>query len=451
MFYRVIWNCYELLMAEWLRPTELRKLQEKRLRAILKHAYENVPLYRKKLDSAAIKPSDINDLNDLSKLPFTTKQEIVSGMPQESIAKGYDLDDCVRMSTSGTTGGPMPVFYDKAFWDYMVALWYFRELRALDLNPWDRVTDIFYHRPQPGEKEEPSVNKSKSRGGTALGPSVSILKRWQRNVYLAYTAEEIISEIVKYQPGIIRGNSSYLKLLAEAVTDRGLKNIRPKALVSWGELLDESSRRFLESSLQCEVYDSYGAYEAGTIAYECRKKEGLHVREDFVVVELIRNGESVGPGEEGEIVVTGLLNYAMPLIRYRVGDIGISGDAQCSCGRGFRLLKSIEGRKVDFLPLPDGRTISPKRIITAIQSTRGVSRYQLVQESTNRFTLELMRKESDPEVSIEDLRSKCLEILGSNIEMEIIVGNRQSVKAKFRPVISKLTVEQEPRWTKPRS
>jgi phenylacetate-CoA ligase len=179
-------------------------------------------------------------------------------------------------------------------------------------------------------------------------------------------------------------------------------------------------------------------------------KEGQHINADLLILEVIRNGERVGPGEKGEIVITCLLNYAMPLIRYRMGDIGIIDDEFCSCGRGLPLLKSVEGRIVDCFTLPNGQKVTPKLIMSTIQDVPGVSRYQVVQESEKKVKIELMRKQSDPEVNIGDLIARCHAILGDDVEIEVFVGNRENLKAKFRPVISKLTVNGETRWIKPR-
>jgi len=142
--------------------------------------------------------------------------------------------------------------------------------------------------------------------------------------------------------------------------------------------------------------------------------------------------------------------YAMPLTRYRVGDVGIFGDGMCSCGRGLPLLKSIEGRIVDCFRLSNGRIVTPKAIMATIQGCPGVSRYQAVQQGANKITIELMKRKNDPEVSVEDLVSRCHGILGNDVEIEVFMGDRKNLKAKFRPVISKLTMSGESRWTKPR-
>ncbi len=455
MIGRVLWHCYELSRNQWLKPVELRKLQEKRLRAIIRHAYEKVQLYHSKLNSVGLKPDDIRTIEDLKKIPFVTKQEVRNGIPSQSIAKGYDLEDCVRASTSGTSGGPMPIFYDKRFLDHSMANWYFRKIMAMGLNPLDKRVSIEYSTPELStvNRERTTMNrgsKPKSRGRIALGPVVSLLRYLRKRIYITDNAEEVLAEIVKFQPKLIDGNTSYLRVIAETIIDKGVREVHPKAIRGDGEVLDEPTRKFLETVFECDVFDEYSTWDFGHGAWECVRRQGYHIDADLLIMESIRDGEPAAPGERGEIVVTGLLNYAMPLIRYKVGDVGIFGEDMCSCGRGLPLLKSVEGRMIDCFRLPNGRIVTPKVIMTAIQGCPGVSRYQAVQEGTNKVTIELMRRKNDPEVSIEELIARCHEILGDDVEIEVFMGDRKNLKAKFRPVISKLTVSGEIRWTKPR-
>jgi len=202
----------------------------------------------------------------------------------------------------------------------------------------------------------------------------------------------VLTEILRFRPKMVCGNPSYLRLIAETMADKGIESLDLKAVRSEGEVLDEFTRRFLESSFKCTVFDEYSTWDFGQGAWECKRREGYHIDADLIILEVVRDNEPVAPGERREIVVTGLLNYAMPLIRYRVGDVGVLKDEMCSCGRGLPLLKSVEGRIVDCIKLPDGRMVPPKLVMSAVQGTPGVSRYQVVQESRNKVTIELMRK-----------------------------------------------------------
>lgn len=455
VLHRVLCYCYELSRNQWLGSVELKQLQEKRLRDITNHAYNNVPLYKEKFDAQGIKPEHIRSLEDVQKLPFTTKQEVRDGIPDRSMARGSDLGDCVRVSTSGTSGGPMAVFYDKRFMDYCMAAWRFRKRLAIGVKPWQKVMVIGYGglmAPKKGQNQsgETARMKRKSQGKESLGPIVHLLRGREKRVTVGSDANEVLTQILEFDPKLIRGTPSYLRLLAEAMADRGIEGLGDKVVRTEGEVTDEETRRYLESSFKCKVFDEYSSWDFGNGAWQCTKREGYHIDADLLMLEVVRGNERVSPGERGEIVVTNLLNYAMPLIRYRVGDVGVLDDKTCSCGRGLPLLKSIEGREADCFTLPGGQLITPRTIMTAIQGTPGVSRYQAVQESMNQVRIELMRKGNEPDVSKDELVARCHNILGEDIEIEISITDRKNLKAKFRPVISKLTVAEEPRWTIPR-
>jgi len=447
MLRRVLWYCYELSRNQWLGPEELRRLQEERLREIISHAYNSVPLYREKFDAQGIKPGDIRTLEDLRKLPFTTKQEVRDGIPHRSIARGFDLRNCIRASTSGTSGGPMPVFYDKRFWDYCQAAWIFRKQWAIGVEPWQKVLVIEFGAPPKRDQDGgrgPAEERRGSRGRESLGPIVRLLRGRRRSMPLFDDANQVLTHMLKFDPKLVRGSPSYLRLLAEAMADRGVDGLADKVVRTEGELTDGETRRYLESSFKCRVFDEYSTWDFGNGAWECTRREGYHIDADMLIMEVMRGGEQASAGERGEIVVTNLLNYAMPLIRYRVGDLGILDDRYCSCGRGLPLLKSIEGRMADCFALPDGQLVSPRTIMTAIQGSPGVSRYQAVQESMSQVRIQLMKRKSEPEVAKEELVARCRRILGEGVEIEVSISERTNFRAKFRPVISKLRVAEEP-------
>jgi len=440
MLQRVAWYCGELWRNQWLGPAELGRLQERRLREIVLHSYSNVPLYKRKFDAQGIKPGDIRSLDDLQKLPFTTKDEVRDGIPDRSIARGLGLEDCIRASTSGTSGPGMPVYYDRRFWDYCIAAWIFRKQWAIGVEPWQKVLIITYEGPKPDHVgiERTAESKGSTRGRVGLGPAVRLLRGRRRTAGITTDADEVLTDMLRFDPKLIRGSPSYLRLLAEAMAERGVGGIAGKVVRTEGELTDHETRRHLESSFNCRVYDEYSSWDCGNGAWECAKREGYHIDADLLLLEVVKGDEQASPGEVGEVVVTNLLNYAMPLIRYRVGDIGILDDRTCSCGRGLPLLESIEGRKADCFTLSDGRVATPRRIMAAIQGTPGVSRYQAVQESVNRVRIDLMMREGDPAVSEEDLVNRCREVLGEDMEVRVRVTDRKSVRAKFRPIVSEL-------------
>ncbi len=447
MLTRLIQYCIELTRNQWLRNKDLRELQDKRLAAIVKHAYENVELYRRKWDEAGVTPRDIRGVDDLVKLPHVTKKEILNEMEKGYFARGYFFEDCLRKTTSGTSGGPMSVYYDERFWDYVVAA-YYRLRMAVGFKPWYKCFRIWG---QPlSLSDGPSDYKRRSHYRNALGFSHFFLKRLQKTVFMEDTADEIVGQILDFKPDVLAGCPSYLRLVAEKLEENG-QRLGIKLILTGGEVLDDFTRRFLEKSFSCNVFDPYWANEIGSISWECEKREGQHINADLLVLETIRAGESVSPGEIGEIVITNLMNYALPLIRYHTGDVGVLGHELCSCGRNLPILKSLEGRDVDCFTLANGQRITPKAIIHAIQGAYGVSRFQAVQQTPNKVTIELMRRGKDPDVSVSELISRCKEILGDDMEIQVTIRDRYMLRSKFRPVISKQTVKGELRWINPRN
>ncbi|MDA4136672.1 MAG: hypothetical protein OK449_06725 [Thaumarchaeota archaeon] len=446
MLSRVLRCCNELWRTQWARPEELRRLQEQRLREVVSHAYNNVPLYREKFDARGVKPGDIRSLDDLGKLPFTTKQEVMGGIPHRSIARGFDLRDCIRASTSGTSGGPMPVYYDKRFWDYCQAAWIFRKQWAIGVEPWRKVMIVEYDAPPkrgPDRSGEKAGQARKSPARESLGPMVRLLRGRRRGVTLFDNADQVLDYTLRFDPKLIRGAPSYLRLLAEAMADRGVEGLAGRVIRTEGELTDDETRRYLESSFKCRVYDEYSSWDFGNGAWQCERREGYHIDADLLIMEVVRGSERAQAGERGEVVVTNLMNYAMPLIRYRVGDIGVLDDRYCSCGRSLPLLKSVEGRRSDCFQLPGGQLITPRTVMNVIQGSPGVSRYQAVQESVGKVRIQLMKREGEPDADKEQLMSRCRSILGESMEIEVSVTDRTNFRAKFRPVISKLPVAKE--------
>ena len=171
-----------------------------------------------------------------------------------------------------------------------------------------------------------------------------------------------------------------LRLLAEAVKKNYIQDINPKVVFGTSELLDPETRKYINSVFDVEMIDHFGCVELNRTAWECSEHAGYHIDVDAVIMEFIENGENVSSGERGEIVYTGLYNYAMPLIRYRIGDIGIPSDESCPCGRGLPLMKLIEGRSDSFMQVPDGRIFSPIIWTLIIRKIPGVGQLKAIQE-----------------------------------------------------------------------
>ena len=193
-------------------------------------------------------------------------------------------------------------------------------------------------------------------------------------VHIAY-------ELRRLRPDVLVGLPGMLNRLTAAELAGALETVRPRFLVVGGEVTTPAMRARLGRTFGAPVYETYGSHECPLIAAECPWSGTLHACEDAVLVEVLRDGRPVEPGEQGEVVVTNLHAYAMPFIRYRIGDLATLAPS-CACGSPFTALGAVQGRMIDYFPLPDGRLLHPYEIVTRLvwRSQGWIRQYQLVQE-----------------------------------------------------------------------
>jgi phenylacetate-CoA ligase len=226
-----------------------------------------------------------------------------------------------------------------------------------------------------------------------------------------FPEEKLISILKQIKPDVLLTFPSVLLSLSRY----DLSGINPRLIFTQGEMVTSHIREVVKKKFNLDLFETYGSVEFGSMAFECNEHFALHIITDNVYIELLdENGESVSSGERGEIVVTGLHKYVMPLIRYRIGDLGVLTDDRCPCGRSWPLLKSIEGRSNDLVVLPSGRKISWLYLQRCfydpvfLENPFCISQYQLVQERVNRIIFKVVKGSSfSPEL---------LERIKNNIE-----------------------------------
>jgi len=235
---------------------------------------------------------------------------------------------------------------------------------------------------------------------------------------------------------MIFGHSHSIYLLALFLRRFGIDDLRPRGIITTSMMLLEPERRLIEEVFGCEVTNRYGCEEVGLIASECEQHRGLHLNADHVLVEFLReDGTAAMPGEEASIVVTDLVNRGMPLIRYRVEDLGVPSHQQCPCGRGLPIMERVTGRQADFLKRPDGSLVAGvslvERTLTAIP---GIEQMQLVQNDLHRVCAKVVSDSYFDDTSEHKLRDELQRVFGAGttIEMERVVGLEQTRAGKYR-------------------
>jgi len=422
---RILYNLRKLRRNSWLSSSKLEEMQNKGLREVVKYAYENVAFYHQAFNRVKIKASDIRSVDDLLKIPTVTKSEVQKNS-KSLIAKGVALDQCTSERTSGSTGVPLAVFAQKNA-SYLLKA---NKLRHYVENGGSLLRDKFV---LIGLRRLPDSRTNVARSLNRLG-----IYRSTR-MCLQDPIEEVLEQLVNFEPDVIKAPASILMLLAAEMEKSG-KKVRPKFVWSNGELVDSRSRRLINSAFEVEMLDGYACVEAGYVAWECSEHAGYHINKDLVVVEFVKDGEHAASGESGEIILTPLWNYAMPLIRYRVGDVGTPSDESCPCGRGMPLMKVIEGRLDDFIVLPSGRIISPIVLLSVFDKMKGIAEFRIIQEKQEELTVRIALKDGDESDVLSKLRGRFADRLRESMKLNIEVVDAVATEReqdKPRCIVSK--------------
>lgn len=366
----------QLQRSQWAEPARLRAIQSEKLCRLIRHTYDNVPYYRELMDQSGIAPTDINNPEDLSNLPITRKSQIVDLGPKQIHAGNLDPDECIDLTTSGSQGMPIDVRFtqdDRSWWK-LLAL---RGWLANGYRPWDAMLVLNDSRFSPHGR----------RWFEALGA----FRQNYVSIYDDLDAQADAAEITR--PQIIRGITSDVLRLAQTLEQRGGPGFAPRMVLTSAELADNATRQKIEAVFGVKPTDFYGSIECGWIAWECPRHTGYHVNADCLIVEIIKDNGPAPLGHPGEVVVTNLHSFAMPFIRYSVGDIGsLTGD-QCDCSRGLPLMRTVEGRMADSIVLPDDNRLSPYQITCTVEQVPGIGRYQVYQPSAGDLVVRVIPNE----------------------------------------------------------
>jgi phenylacetate-CoA ligase len=409
-----------LLRNRHLPPGDLRALQERKLRAVIGHAFDKVPYYRTLFRSAGLSPQDIRTLEDLKHVPVTSKDALRTAGLEGALAEGTDPSSCLVSLTGGSTGKPFASYHD-AREAQTRALIGFRALHTAGARPWDRLVG-FRSRSQP--------SSLMSRLGLYRSYSIPNF----------FTVEQQIQSLKSVRPTLIRLPPSKLRALLHHVDYRLSHIVHPRILITSSEVLDDTLKTRVLSDLNVEFFNFYTSTEFAELASDCPAHEGLHVNADQLIVECLdEDGGPAEPGRPGVVVVTSLYGFVMPFIRYCLGDICTPLGGLCSCGSSFPLIGAPLGRQDDLLRLPSGKILSPMNLALVVMKVDGIDQYRYTQESLNHFVLQLVLWKHPGDSTLARVRKEVLEYLGEPVSLDVqIVDRLPEDKGKFRRFISKV-------------
>jgi phenylacetate-CoA ligase len=392
-----------------LTRDDLVAFQNRRLRSLVAHAYHNVPYYRRLFDRHGLAPGDIRSIADLSAIPVTSRQDLQALPPKEVIARGLDPRRLITRTTSGSSGEPL---YIHRTWleTRLFQAFRLRAMHDLGLRLTDKVATVLLTRHLHADHHQLAL---------ALLQSAGLYRH--RRVSCLSPPERILSELRHFDPDILGGLPGVLSRVAETVETQGLPSVRPRCVVVGGEVLTPLMRRQIADAFHAPVFELYTSHECMTLAWECVESGDLHTSDDSVILEVLEDGSPVKEGERGEVIVTNLHAFAMPFIRYRLGDVVTKGTASCGCGSPFATIRAVQGRMIDYFLLPGGQAIHPYEIVLGVLGEAGpwLRRYQLLQERRDRVLLHVVPSRPPTDAELQRLRAAAAAVLGEDVEFRV--------------------------------
>ena len=414
-------------------PSKMRRYQEKKLRSIVRHAYNYVPFYHRLLRAAGVLPDDIRFLEDLSKLPVVKKNELRHSNFADLLSVGAK-GSLKTMRTSGSTGEPFKFCINAQENDWRKAL-YMRGNIVCGQKPRDRwvVVTAPHH----------------FFDTTSIQKRIGVFS--QDCVSLFFPIEKQVELVSKLSPDVLDGYSGSLLLLAQEAMRQNIKSINPRIIFGTADLIDQNSRRLVEEVFNAPFYDQFGCAEIDRAAWQCPEKKGYHIDVDSVIVQFVDSeGKDVAVGEKGEVVYTSLFSKTQPFIRYGINDVGEALSDECSCGIKLPMMKVVEGRKDSFIRLPNGGMLSPMGFWTIMhyfENADQIEQFRVIQNSLESIKI-LVKKTKGLKVDDDVLRrnlvnhlATCLRVDNEQpieLEVEFVEELTRDKSGKLRSVISSL-------------
>ena len=414
---------------QWWSPSQLRELQEEKLRALIKHAYKNVPYYRRIFEERGLTDKDIQTTEDLQKLPVLTKDDVRQSFP-DLMAEDFNKRKAFLNTTGGSTGEPLKYYVGmdvaSITWAGMFRGWGWAGYKLGDKRAAIAGSSLVTDKPTFKMRARNIIERNLKL--TALDMSERIMNSYAERLR-------------KYRPLFIRGYPSVLYRFADYLNMKGINDIQPKAVFVTAEMLLPQQRKVIEAQFGCRVFDNYGAYDGGPQAMECSEHCGFHISAEKAIMEFVdENKKPVPPGCSGEILATDLHNYSMPFIRYAVDDRGTLAEEQCPCGRGLPLVKYLEGRTTDIITFSDGSTVPGPVLVDLFQKFQYIKQYQVIENAMDKLLIKLVKREGYTDKDTEHFLSTVKAHLSerAKIEMEFVDEIPTTRAGKHKFVISRI-------------
>ncbi len=415
------WPKQKLLDFQWLKLKEL-----------LKHSYLTSPYYKKVFKERNLTPDSFNNFDDIVKLPILTRTDLFD-YPTEILSTKFTESEIHHVVTGGTTGQQATLYRDQESFNIKQGMAW-RHEGWMGKKPCDRMAYVW---PAHADYQAESTWKTKLKNRYLIGDSMYYAGSFKEEAFAGHH-----QDIMKFRPKFIKAFPMPLEAFTQYLLDKKLKTPRLVGIMSTGEVLHDRQRLLFENTYDCPAFDMYGSREVGNSSSECAIHEGLHIAMETSFVEFVNDGKSVQPGDEGEILITDLTNYAFPMIRYQINDRGMELVKSCSCGRHLTLMSPGIGRVQDNFYTPDGRKHSGIMLLFHTSSDHDIKigQIQIVQKTLTDFHVRITNK-PEPNQDVFDFIQKQLKnVVGENINIttEVVEELPREKSGKTRSVICEI-------------
>lgn len=382
----ILKNLEFLNQSQWWGTDQLMQLQEEKLQQVIKAAYEGVPYYRNLFDQCGLTAKDIKTVADLKKLPVLDKATFRNNW-QQFINQNYLLKNAIKSFTSGSTGTPMQFLLSREQESWRWAARYrFWQWAGYQLG--------------------------QSYANMSVHPRNSLIKRFQDiitnctyfHIHQADQAQfdDFLNQIIRKKINFLVGYAHSVYLLAKFAQQQRIREIQLKGIVTHGETLFPHFRNLIEHQFGCRVSDLYGAGGEGFhIAAQCQYHNGYHIDMENVIVETREIADGAA-----EIMLTGLDNCLMPLIRYNISDLGKISFEKCQCGRGLMLLAEINGRTGDLVVTPNHQFLSALFFNWLFEQNQGIEQFQVIQRDIDAIAIKYVPNSNFKSIELEAIANE---------------------------------------------
>jgi len=402
----------QLKRSQWLTPEQVREIQERKLRELIHQAYYHVGYYRDIFDQLGLTPADIQNTEDLQKLPLLDKKAFRKHLYFDLLSDNHDKRKMLKIATSGSTGEPFVCYAEK----YQLEMRWAATLRSMEWTGYrfgDRQARLWHQ----------TIGMS---FGQVIRERIDALL--SRRIFIpAYEMSDrniphSIAKLRKFKPVLIDGYAESFNFLAHYIKQHGLQGVSPKGIISSAQALPDQSRKSIETAFGCHVFDKYGSREFSGIAYESEAHDGHLIVAENYIVEILKDGRPAKPGEVGEVVITDLNNRCTPFIRYRVGDLAVAMDTSMpsACGRGLPRVGQIEGRAQAIIIGANGNYLPGTFFMHYFKDfDYAVRQFQIIQDRLGHMILKIVKADRFNDALLEEMLVGLRRYVGTQMEIQV--------------------------------